>query len=128
MPKTKTPVKNKYIASVGRRRESVARVRLYLGKGESLVNDKPIAEYFPGEALKVVYMTPFEETGTAGKYYITVKVAGGGKVGQLGAVVHGIARALSEANREKFRTPLKKKGLLTRDSRTRERRKVGKGG
>ncbi len=128
MPRTKSETKLKYIAAVGRRKEAVARVRLYLGKGKILVEGRPIEEYFPGEAAKIHYLAPFSETKTISKYYATVKVGGGGKNGQLGAVVHGLSRALAEADREKFRPPLKQKGFLTRDARTRERRKVGTGG
>lgn len=120
--------KPKFILAVGRRKEAVARVRLYLGKGDIMVNDKPISQYFPGEAARVVYLRPFEETGTGGKYFASVRVTGGGKGGQLEALVHGICRALALADREKFRPVLKKKGFLTRDARTRERRKVGMGG
>lgn len=129
MPRTKKPEeKQKYISAKGRRKEAVARIRLYSGKGETLVNNQPIEQYFPGEAAKIAYLTPFKETGTIGKYFATVKVVGGGKTGQLGAFLHGLSRALSAAEPEKFRPILKKKGFLTRDPRTRERRKVGMGG
>ncbi len=117
-----------YIYAVGRRRSASARVRLFKGKGKNLVNQQPIEKYFPGKINEEVWAKPFRLTETLGKYYVTVKVVGGGKNGQLGAVVHGIARALALANREKFRPPLKKAGLLTRDPRIRERRKVGTGG
>ena len=126
--KSKT-FKKDYIPTVGRRREAVARVRLYpKGSGAIPVNAKPIEEYFRGEVNKVAYMTPFVITDTVNKLDTTVKVAGGGPSGQLGAVVHGIARAIEKFDKEKYRPLLKKKGLLTRDSRTRERRKVGMGG
>ena len=117
-----------YTFSVGRRRTANARVRLYKGKGENVVNDKPIEHYFDGALNKVSWSKPFKLTDTEGKYYVTVKVKGGGKNGQLEAVVHGVTRALAKVNPEKFRVPLKRAGLLTRDSRTRERRKVGMGG
>lgn len=117
-----------YTFAVGRRRSAVARVRLYSGKGETVVNDKPIQNYFPGEVARRLWARPFQLTQTEGKYYATVKVVGGGKEGQLDAVIHGLARALNNLDREKFRPVLKKHGLLTRDSRTRERRKVGTGG
>lgn len=120
--------KPKFITAVGRRREAIARVRLYPGKGESVVNEQPLGQYFSGETAKVSYTMPFAETGTLGKYFVTAKVQGGGKSGQLAAFLHGVSRALSEADREKFRPILKKKGFLTRDSRIRERRKVGTGG
>ena len=112
----------------GRRRTAAARARLFSGKGDSLVNGKVFEEYFPGPALKVLWSKPFELTGTQEKYYVTVKVAGGGKHGQLEAVVHAIAKVLAQKDPEKFRPPLKKAGLLTRDSRVRQRRMVGKGG
>lgn len=129
MPRTKkTETKPKYIFAVGRRRDAVARVRLFVGKGETLVNGKPIEQYFPGQMAKATYLAPFLATETPGKYFATVKIEGGGKVGQLGAFVHGLSRTLVLADREKFRKPLKEKGFLTRDSRTRERRKVGMGG
>ena len=120
--------KKDYTYAVGRRKESSARVRLYKGKGENIVNDRPMEEYFPGEVNKVKYELPFKLTDTLGKYYVTARVNGGGKKGQLGAVVHGIARCFSKENEEKFRAPLKKEGLLTRDARVKERRKVGTGG
>lgn len=117
-----------YTFSVGRRRSASARVRLFKGEGENLVNGIAIEEYFPGVINKVDWSKPFKLTETEGKYFVTVKVAGGGKNGQLDAVVLGVSRALAEADKEKFRTPLKKAGLLVRDSRIRERRKVGMGG
>lgn len=120
--------KKNYTYSVGRRRTASARVRLFRGKGENIVNDKPFGEYFAGTVNKVAWEKPFKITDTEGKYYTTVKVVGGGKNGQLGAVVHGVARALAKVDEEKFRPPLKKAGLLTRDARIRERRKVGTGG
>ena len=117
-----------YTFAVGRRKSASARVRLFSGKGESTVNALPIDKYFPGPANRTLWERPFELTDSVGKYYVSVKVEGGGKDGQLDAVVHGISRALSLANKEVHRRPLKKAGLLTRDARIRERRKVGKGG
>lgn len=117
-----------YTFAVGRRKSSVARVRLFKGKGETVVNDTPIGKYFNGPADDKFWNRPFQITATEGKYYATVKVEGGGKKGQLDAVVHGLARVLNEVDKEKFRPPLKKAGLLTRDPRVRERRKVGTGG
>jgi len=125
MPKKK---KIDYTYAVGRRRTASARVRLFKGKGKSIVNDTPIEKYFPGAIYKNAYTKPFELTETLGKYYVTVRVVGGGSKGQLGATVHGIARALSKLDTETLRPPLKKAGLLTRDPRKRERRKVGMGG
>ncbi len=128
MAAAKKAVKKDYVYSRGRRKSASSRVRLYKGDQESTVNGEVIGKYFPGEAYTRIWQKPFELTGTLGKYYITAKVAGGGKDGQLKAVVHGIARALSIENTEGFRSPLKVAGLLTRDSRIRERRMVGTGG
>lgn len=135
-------VQNKdYIFAVGRRKAAVARVRLYpkvksgttwgehtVKAGELFVNGKPIGEFFGGEIAKTLYTQPFRVTNTLGKYAATIKVKGGGTRGQLEAAVVGLARALSAYNKEEFRSLLKKKGLLTRDSRVRERRKIGTGG
>jgi small subunit ribosomal protein S9 len=122
------PKKIKYTYAVGRRKSASARVRLFKGKGENIVNDVPIDKYFPGAINKVSWIKPFKLTDTKEKYYVTVKVVGGGRNGQLDAVVHGIARVLDKENREDFRIPLKKAGLLTRDARVRQRRMVGTGG
>jgi small subunit ribosomal protein S9 len=120
--------KPNYTYAVGRRRSAAARVRLYKGKGENVVNEKPIEKYFPGVVNKDKWIKPFKILDVADKYYVTVKVVGGGLQGQLDAVVHGISRAFDALDREKFRPVLKKAGLLTRDARVRERRKVGTGG
>ncbi|KKU12327.1 MAG: 30S ribosomal protein S9 [Candidatus Woesebacteria bacterium GW2011_GWA1_45_8] len=125
MPKIK---KTSYDYASGKRRTAVARVRLFNGKGENLVNGKAFGEYFPGEALRVLWSKPFELTQTSDKFYVTVKVVGGGKNGQLGAVVHAVAKALANKDPEKYRKALKKAGLLKRDSRIRQRRMVGTGG
>lgn len=117
-----------YVFAVGRRKTSVARVRLHKGKGDFIVNEKPIAQYFNGEVSEKLWTRPFQLTQTEGKYYVTAKIVGGGKSSQLGALIHGIARSLAELNREEYRPSLKKNGLLTRDPRQRERRKVGTGG
>ncbi|QQS38941.1 30S ribosomal protein S9 [Candidatus Woesebacteria bacterium] len=121
-------LKQKYTFAVGRRKTASARVRLFKGKDQSMVNDQPIGKYFPGKVMSEKWNKPFELTQTAGKYYVTVRVIGGGKNGQLDAVVNGIAKAFSKEDEEKFRTPLKLAGLLTRDARQRERRKPGTGG
>jgi small subunit ribosomal protein S9 len=118
----------KYTSAIGRRRSASARVRLFKGRTSSTINEKPIEEYFPGKVFESKWKKPFELTQTLGKYYVTVKVIGGGKSGQLDATVHGIARAFSLLDKDKYRTPLKSAGLLTRDARIRERRKVGTGG
>lgn len=122
----KSVVKNKkeYIYAVGRRKRSVARVRLFAGKGQTMVNEKPIGEYFK-DVPSVYFFRPFDLTDTAGKYYATARIVGGGKTGQLGAFVHGLSQALVQANAEKFRAVLKSAGLLTRDPREKERRKPG---
>ncbi len=125
MPRKK---KIDYIYTVGRRKSASARVRLFKGRSQSSVNNVPFDEYFPGKIFEDYFKKPFELTETLGKYYVTVRVLGGGRKGQLEATVHGIARSLAKLDSEKFRSPLKKAGLLTRDSRVRERRKVGTGG
>lgn len=112
------------ITTVGRRKESVARVRLSPGKGQILVNGKAISEYFLGLVLQKKYNRPLEITDTAGKYTISVKVAGGGQASQLGAVIHGISRAIAKIS-PTLRTALKREGYLTRDARVKERRKYG---
>lgn len=130
--------KKEYVFAVGRRKEAVARVRLYqtdniswngivVNKGDIFVNKKKAEDYF-GEGNTNVYREPLHITNTEKKFAITVVVAGGGKMGQLDATALGIARTLNKLDREKFRPILKKKGFLTRDPRVRERRKVGMGG
>lgn len=109
----------------GRRKSSIARVRLVEGKGNITVNGKDINEYFPEETLRVIVKQPLTATNTLAKYDVVVKVQGGGFSGQAGAVRHGIARALNEANQEEFRPILKSSGFLTRDSRKKERKKYG---
>jgi small subunit ribosomal protein S9 len=141
MPKSKTKSKSEknnkiksektksvFISVVGRRKTAVARVRLYKGKGEILVNGQPIAKYFSNEQAKIFYLKPFQVTDTLDKFHASIKVKGSGMNGQLGAVVHGLARALNKENKENFHTLLKKAGLLTRDPRAKERRKVGQMG
>lgn len=109
----------------GRRKSSIARVRLVEGKGNITVNGKDINEYFPEETLRVIVKQPLTATNTLAKYDVIVKVQGGGFSGQAGAVRHGIARALNEADQEEFRPILKSSGFLTRDSRKKERKKYG---
>ena len=108
----------------GRRKESIARVRLMAGKGEITVNGKKLDEYFGSDILKVIVNQPLTVTNTVGKYDVVVKVVGGGFTGQAGAIRHGISRALLEANGE-FRPILKANGFLTRDPRMKERKKYG---
>lgn len=132
----------KYTAVVGRRREASARVRFYTptgsskvslfggeySKGDTVVNGKVIGEYFRFAPYQSEYKSFFDATGINGKYLISVKVAGGGPAGQLDAVLHGMARALSKLDPEKYKKMLRDLGYLTRDARIRERRKVGMGG
>lgn len=113
--------------AVGRRKEAVARVRLIPGQGQILVNGRPVVEYFPGPIFQTLYSKPLEVAKTLGKYTISVKVEGGGKVSQLGAVVHGISRALVKANPD-LKVDLRRFGFLTRDARVKERRKYGRAG
>lgn len=112
------------ICTVGRRKEAVARVRLSEGNGQLTVNGKPIAEYFLGLVMQKQYYKPLDVTKTSGKYTISAKVAGGGQISQLGAVIHGISRAIAKVSPD-LRTTLKKAGMLTRDARAKERRKYG---
>lgn len=108
----------------GRRKNSVARVRLVPGTGKITVNDRPIEEYIPFANLRQVVIQPFGVTETNGNYDVIANVNGGGFSGQAGAIRHGIARALLDVDPD-FRAPLKKAGLLTRDPRMKERKKPG---
>ena len=113
-----------YFYGTGRRKSSVARVRVYPGSGSITINGKDIDQYFGLETLKLIINQPFEVTGTAGKFDIVANVAGGGLSGQAGAIRHGVARALLLAD-ETYRSPLKKAGFLTRDPRMKVRKKYG---
>ena len=108
----------------GRRKKSIARVRLVNGNGNITVNNKPLDEFFGIETLKVIVKQPLVATNTLDKYDVICKVIGGGFTGQAGAIRHGIARALNEANSE-YRPALKSAGFLTRDPRMKERKKYG---
>ncbi|WP_409303799.1 30S ribosomal protein S9 [Peribacillus sp. SCS-155] len=108
----------------GRRKSSVARVRLVPGEGRIVVNNREIEEYIPFAALREVVKQPLVATETTGNYDVLVNVSGGGYTGQAGAIRHGIARALLQADPE-FRPSLKSAGLLTRDARMKERKKYG---
>jgi len=108
----------------GRRKNSVARVRLVPGNGTITVNDRPAEEYIPFANLREVMVLPFNATETLGQYDVKVNVNGGGFSGQAGAVRHGIARALLTVDPD-FRAALKTAGLLTRDARMKERKKPG---
>ena len=113
-----------YFYGTGRRKSSVARVRLFPGTGSIIINGKDIDEYFGLETLKLIINQPFDVTGTRGKFDIVANVNGGGFSGQAGAIRHGASRALLLAD-ETFRAPLKKAGFLTRDPRMKERKKYG---
>ncbi|GKU84978.1 MULTISPECIES: 30S ribosomal protein S9 [Niallia] len=108
----------------GRRKSSVARVRLVPGDGKIIINGREIETYIPFAALREVVKQPLVATETTGSYDILVNVSGGGYTGQAGAIRHGIARALLQADPE-FRPTLKRAGLLTRDARMKERKKYG---
>lgn len=108
----------------GRRKSSVARVRLVPGTGKIVINDREIDTYIPFEALRAVVRQPLVATETVGAYDVLVNVHGGGYTGQAGAIRHGIARALLQADPE-YRPTLKRAGLLTRDARMKERKKYG---
>jgi small subunit ribosomal protein S9 len=115
----------RYYQGTGRRKTAVARVRLFPGSGEFVVNGKQIVEYFGARDLfEKELMRPLELTGNNARFNVLVKVRGGGVAGQVGAVRHGIARALLDLNAE-LRPTLKKAGLLTRDPRMKERKKPG---
>lgn len=114
-----------YIWSVGRRKEAVARVRLYPGSGKITVNGRSATDYFGGRAVYQASLTePLHLTGTQERFDVTVRVVGGGVSGQAGAIRHGIARALTKFD-EELRPALKRAQLLTRDARVKERKKVG---
>lgn len=117
--------KNNEFWATGKRKTSIARVRLIPGTGGITVNERTVEEYFPRPTLQMAVQRPFVVTGTAGKFDIVVNVNGGGVAGQAGAVRHGISRALIAMNPD-LRKPLKTDGLLTRDAREKERRKVGR--
>ena len=115
----------KQYPATGRRKSSVARVRLIPGKGDILVNGKPLDEYFGMELLKQEVRRPFVVTDTEGKFDVIARVSGGGTTGQAGALRHGITRALLLVDEEAYRPILKNEGYLTRDPRMKERKKYG---
>jgi len=117
-------VRNLQYYGTGRRKTAVARVFLRPGKGEMLINQKPVDEYVDGDILKMIIRQPLQLTETADKFDLYVTVKGGGISGQAGAIRHGIARALLEYNPE-LRKRLKTAGFLTRDPRMKERKKYG---
>ncbi len=113
-----------YFYGTGRRKSSVARVRLYPGSGKITINNRDVDDYFGLETLKLIINQPFGVTNTTGKFDIVANVNGGGISGQAGAIRHGVARALLLAD-ETYRPLLKKAGFLTRDPRMKERKKYG---
>ena len=123
IPEVKVP---KHLGT-GRRKSAVARVRLETGTGKILVNGRPFETYFPMESLRVVAVQPLTVTGSTEKFDTHITVAGGGPTGQAGAVRHGLARALLRMDAN-LRSVLKAEGLLTRDSRMKERKKYGQPG
>ncbi len=123
MPRTKS--QKIVFCGTGRRKSSIARVRLVEGTGKVTINDKDINEYFGDEILKVIVKQPLTVTNTIEKYDVICKVLGGGLSGQAGAVRHGISRALLQANETEYRPILKSNGFLTRDPRMKERKKYG---
>ncbi len=112
------------IGATGRRKESVARVRLSPGSGRFTLNGRDLEDYFPRPVLRMIVMEPLKLTNTADQYDVFARLEGGGMSGQAGALRHGIARALITAD-PTLRAELKRKGLLTRDAREKERRKYG---
>ncbi len=113
-----------YFYGTGRRKKSVARVRIYPGSGSITINNRDIDDYFGLDTLKLIINQPFGVTETEGKFDIVANVKGGGMSGQAGAIRHGVARALLTVD-ENYRSALKKAGFLTRDPRMKERKKYG---
>jgi len=117
-------VEGHYFEAVGRRKTATARVRLFTGEGQIVINGQPVEEYFAREIDILHLREPLEATGTAGDFDISVLVKGGGFSGQVGAIRHGIARALVAAD-PNLRPKLRQGGFLTRDARVKERKKAG---
>ena len=115
----------KQYPATGRRKTSVASVRLIPGKGDITINGKPMDAYFGMELLRREVKRPFTVTDTEGKYDVVARVSGGGSTGQAGALRHGISRALCVIDEETYRPILKNEGFLTRDPRMKERKKYG---
>ena len=138
----------KYYEAVGRRKEAVARVRLYLvgsdkttvvdnpsgdgslkiKQGDIYLNGRPIKDLYISQVDQARYLFPLKQTNNDNRFAISILSRSGGKTGQLEAIIHGLARAIEKVDRDQYRPTLKKLGLLTRDARKRERRKVGTGG
>ncbi len=122
----KSKKQEEYIA-VGRRKQATARIRLVPGSGKIIANRREFETYFPEESIRGYIMQPLQIVGAGDSFDIKATLTGGGKVGQAGALRHGIARALVEANQE-HRLTLKESGMLTRDARVKERKKYGQPG
>ena len=114
-----------FFYGTGRRKSSVARVRLYKGTGKITINDRDIDDYFGLETLKLIVRQPLALTKTTEQFDVVCRVAGGGVTGQAGAIRHGISRALLQYDSEALRPALKKAGFLTRDPRMKECKKYG---
>ena len=117
--------KTPFFYGTGRRKSSVARVRLYKGTGKVIINNRDIDDYFGLETLKLIVRQPLVLTGTEGQFDVVCRVTGGGVTGQAGAIRHGISRALLSFDSEALRPKLKRAGFLTRDPRMKERKKYG---
>ena len=117
--------KTLFFYGTGRRKSSVARVRLYKGTGKIVINNREIDDYFGLDTLKLIVRQPLELTGLTDRFDVICSVTGGGVTGQAGAIRHGIARALLQYDAENLRPMLKSAGFLTRDPRMKERKKYG---
>lgn len=117
-----------YFSAVGRRKSAIARVRIWPGKQELVVNGKSLSAYFRNDTIKKMIGSPFAAAEVLGQYTGSIKVAGSGIMGQAEAIMHGIGRALAKADPEKFKKLMRDKGFLTRDPRMKETRKAGQGG
>ena len=127
MPDPRLPEIRTTARTTGRRKTSIARVRLALGTGQYIINGRTLEDYFPRETLRTLINQPFDAIGAIGRYDVIANMVGGGVAGQAGALRHGIARALLALDPAQ-RPPLKRAGLLTRDSREVERKKYGQRG
>ena len=115
---------HRYYYGLGKRKCSIARVRLYLEEGSIVINGKPMEEHFPGLTQRAVVIKPLQITDSLNRFAVTAKINGGGIVGQAGALAHGIARALAQID-DSTKSSLRQAGLLTRDPRIKERKKYG---
>lgn len=124
---TKSPSKTTYTYAIGRRKSAIASIKLFSGKAGSMVNGTTLEKYFPGSNFEIRFQKPFVVTDTMNRYYYSAKVSGGGKSGQLDALVLAISRALKKVD-VTFGSILRNAGLTTVDPRVRQRRNVGTGG